>query len=93
MNKLPLALAAAIGAAIGGQQLLKGRRFRAGTRAIRRRMMDRMMNSMPEDSPPKLIVSILPRLIEQNDQILSLLKEQNELLRQRSARRGSKAVR
>jgi hypothetical protein len=50
-------------------------------------MMKRMMDSMPEDSPPKLVMSVLPRLQEQNDQILALLKEQSDLLRQLSAER------
>jgi len=49
--------------------------------------MDRMMEAMPEDSPPKLIKSVLPRLKEQNDQILALLEEQNELLRQLNTKR------
>lgn len=46
-----------------------------------RRMMTRMMERMPPDSPPKLITSILPRLLEQNNEIIELLREQNELLR------------
>ncbi len=45
--------------------------------------MTRMMERMPENAPPKLIVSLLPRVREQNDQILALLREQNELLRAR----------
>jgi len=49
--------------------------------------MKRMMDAMPEDWPPRLVMSILPRLQEQNDQILSLLKEQTELLRQQSTKR------
>lgn len=49
--------------------------------------MKRMMGMMPEDSPPRLVMSILPRLREQNDQILNLLKEQSDLLRQVSAKR------
>ena len=47
----------------------------------RGRMMERMMERMPPDSPPRLIMSILPRLREQNDEIVRLLREQNELLR------------
>jgi hypothetical protein len=39
-----------------------------------------MMDAMPADSPPKLVMSILPRLQKQNEQILRLLQEQNELL-------------
>jgi len=49
--------------------------------AMRRKIMKRMIDAMPEDSPPKLVMSILPRLQEQNDQILALLKEQTDLLR------------
>lgn len=45
--------------------------------------MERMMERMPPDSPPKLVMSILPRLREQNDEIVALLREQNELLRRR----------
>lgn len=51
---------------------------------LRRRMikgMERMMENLPEEAPPKLIMSVLPRLREQNDQIIAMLKEQNELLR------------
>lgn len=53
---------------------------------MRERMMERMgrmMEEMPDDSPPKLVVSTLPRLREQSDQMLALLKEQNDLLRER----------
>jgi hypothetical protein len=45
--------------------------------------MERMMASLPEDAPPKLIMSVLPRLRDQNDQIIAMLREQNELLRER----------
>jgi hypothetical protein len=44
--------------------------------------MGRMMEGMPEDSPPRLVMSTLPRLAEQNDQILELLQEQNALIRE-----------
>ena len=56
-------------------------RWRAG---VKRRMsahMERMIAGLPEGAPPKLVMSILPRLQAQNDQIIALLKEQNELLR------------
>lgn len=52
---------------------------------MRNKMMKRMMASMPEDSPPKLVMSILPRLQAQNEEILALLKEQNDLLRRLGA--------
>ncbi len=50
--------------------------------------MKHMMASLPEDAPPKLVMTILPKLRAQNDQIISLLQEQNGLLReqQRAAR-------
>ena len=43
--------------------------------------MTRMFERLSADSPPKLIVTILPRLREQNDQIVRLLQEQGALLR------------
>ncbi len=55
------------------------------TAAISRRMlqrMEQMMASLPDDAPPKLIMTILPRLRDQNDQIIAMLREQNELLRE-----------
>jgi hypothetical protein len=57
----------------------------SGFAAMRNRMMRRMMASMPEDSPPKLIMSVLPSLQAQNERILALLEEQNELLRRLAA--------
>ncbi len=43
--------------------------------------MDHMMASLPEGAPPKLVVSVLPKLQAQNEQIIAMLREQNELLR------------
>ena len=48
---------------------------------FKQRMIARMMEGLPPDSPPKLVMSILPRLQQQNDEIIALLREQNELLR------------
>ena len=70
-----LAIGAAIGGVIVAQRLLRARG--------RGRIMERMMERMPPDSPPKLVMSILPRLREQNDEIVALLREQNEWLRRR----------
>ena len=53
--------------------------------AINRRMlqhMEHMMASLPESSPPKLVMSVLPRLRDQNDEIIAMLQEQNALLRE-----------
>jgi hypothetical protein len=54
------------------------------TSGVKHRMsehMEHMMAEFPEGSPPKLVMSILPKLQAQNDQIIALLQEQNELLR------------
>jgi hypothetical protein len=56
----------------------------SGFAGLRNRMMKRMLASMPDDSPPRLIMSILPRLQAQNEKIIALLEEQNELLRRLS---------
>lgn len=82
MNR-PLTLGVAAAAGLLGLGLLsKGGRGRIGN-AIGHRMlggMEHMMACLPENSPPRLVVSILPRLREQNDQIIGLLREQNALL-------------
>ena len=41
-----------------------------------------MMASLPEGAPPKLVMSVLPKLQAQNDQIIAMLREQNQLLRE-----------
>ncbi len=43
--------------------------------------MEHMMANLPEGAPPKLVMSVLPKLQAQNDQIIAMLREQNELLR------------
>ena len=40
------------------------------------------MASLPEGSPPKLVMSVLPQLRDQNEQIIRMLREQNALLRE-----------
>jgi hypothetical protein len=88
MSRFLLIIAMAGAALFVGHQLLaQSRPQRASFAAMRRKIMKRMMDAMPEDSPPKLVMSILPRLQEQNDQILVLLKDQTDLLRQLSAKR------
>ena len=74
----------AIGGVIVVRRLLSSKERGADRQpwpTIRQRMMARMIEGLPSDSPPKLVMSILPRLREQNDQIIALLHEQNELLR------------
>lgn len=72
-----------LGGAIAYQVLAREPRRRMGS-AVRQRMLKRMQSMMaglPEGSPPRLVMSVLPRLREQNDEILRMLREQNELLR------------
>ena len=82
MNRFPLILVMAGAALLVGRELVApDRPHRARFAAARRRLMKRMMDAMPEDSPPKLVMSVLPRLQEQNDEILALLKEQKHIPR------------
>ncbi len=41
---------------------------------------EHMIAELPEGFPPKLVMSVLPKLQAQNDQIIAMLREQNELL-------------
>ena len=59
------------------------RRISAGVSHWMLKRMEHMMASLPRNAPPKLIMSILPRLRDQNDEIIAMLREQNELLRKR----------
>lgn len=83
MNRV-IVLGAAV---IGGLIAFRSRSTAPGRQlgsALSRRMlrhMEHMMASLPDSSPPKLVMSILPRLHEQNDEIIAMLREQNALLR------------
>ena len=82
----PIALGAAVVGGMIAFRFLSPVRRRRLEAAIRHRMlqrMERMMASLPDDAPPKLVVSVLPRLRDQNDKIIAMLREQNELLRER----------
>lgn len=85
MKKLLAIGAVVIGGIIVGRwsRSAEGRGLDRHPRAtIKQRMMARVMEGLPANSPPKLVMSILPRLQEQNEEIIALLREQNELLRQ-----------
>ena len=84
MNRFIVFGAAVVGGVIAFRSLSGAPRRRVGT-ALGLRMlrhMEHMMASLPESSPPKLVMSVLPRLREQNDQIIAMLREQNALLRE-----------
>lgn len=83
---------AATGGAIALRLIPTEQRHRMG-RAVgdwtSRKMIDhmgRVMASLPESAPPKMISSILPKLQAQNEQILAMLREQNELLKHQQPR-------
>ena len=84
MNKILALGVAAAGAAIALRCVPKKSRSRLSA-AVKKRAaehMEQMMKNFPEGAPPRLVMSILPKLEEQNDRIVALLNEQNELLRE-----------
>lgn len=83
MKKLAVLGVIALGGAVAARCLRRQDRGHIGD-SVRRRIMqnmERMMASLPEDAPPKLVMTVLPRLAAQNDRIIAMLAEQNELLR------------
>ena len=87
MRKLLLLMVAVVGAAALTRRLLPAERraeLRERLGEMPATMMERCMDSMPEDSPPKVMVSGIRRIEEQNDELISALREQNELLRKQN---------
>lgn len=84
MNRIAILGAALIGGALALNSLSAQPRRRLGSALSRRmlRHMERMMSSLPDSAPPKLVMSVLPQLRDQNDQIIAMLREQNALLRE-----------
>lgn len=84
MNRFIALGAAVIGGVIAFRFLSKALRLRLssvlGGRMLRN--MEHMMASLPDNSPPKLVMSVLPQLRDQNDQVIAMLREQNALLRE-----------
>ncbi len=99
MTRLALLGVATIGGVIAFRCVPRESRHRL-TRAVGDWMttriakhMDRMMANLPESAPPKLVMSVLPKLQAQNEQIIAMLRQQiamlrqqNELLRQQQRR-------
>jgi hypothetical protein len=81
MRRLLALGAVVVGGVIVARRLRPAEGRNPDRTTIKQRMMARMMEGLPPDSPPKLVMSILPRLQQQNDEIIALLREQNELLR------------
>ncbi len=82
MKKVLLLIAILVGGTIAVRRLLTAER-REGLSRLPGTFMERCMEHMPEESPPKVIMSSLRRTQEQNEEILALLREQNDLLRER----------
>jgi len=78
-----IALAAIVGGVIAVAPFAREprRRLAAAVSDGMRKRMQEMMARLPEDSPPKLVTSVLPQVRNQNEEIIRLLREQNELLR------------
>ena len=82
MHCTPIGVVLSGAALVAGGYLLNHCRTRKNAPGSNRHsMFERMMRAMPEDAPPKVISTVMPRLQAQNDEMLALLKEQNELLR------------
>ena len=84
MNKLIAVGAVAVGGVLAFRALPQDARSRLAA-ALKRWMhehMQQMMAKLPENAPPRLVMSVLPKLQAQNDQIIAMLRAHNELLRE-----------
>ncbi len=87
MKGLLFVTAIALGTVVAVRRLVPEERrtqVREGLAQMPATMMERCMESMPEDSPPKVMVSAMRRFEEQNDELLRLIREQNKLLRKQT---------
>ena len=92
MKKVLLLMAILLGGVIAVRRLLPAE-GRAGLSGVPAAMMGRMgrmgrmikacMEHMPDEAPPKVMMSGMRRMQEQNEQLIVLLREQNDLLRER----------
>ncbi len=82
MRRVLLLTAIVFGGVFVARRLLTAER-REGLSRLPGTFMERCMELMPDDSPPKVMMSSLRRMQEQNEELLALLREQNDLLRER----------
>ncbi len=80
MNRILLLPPAVLGAVLLARRLLTPERRNSLSR-LPATMMKHCMEHMPEDAPPKIMTCGVRRIQTQNDEIIALLREQNELLR------------
>ncbi len=87
MTKILFLIAIVLGAAAAVRRLLPAERRTQLLESLGEMpatMMERCMESMPEDSPPKVMVSTMRRFEEQNDELVGLVREQNKLLKKQT---------
>ncbi len=84
MNKMLLLTPIALGGVFAARHLLTPD-WRDSLSRLPATMMKQCMEHMPEDLPPKVMTSGVRRIQSQNDEIIALLREQNELLQRRAA--------
>ncbi len=87
MKELLFVTAIALGTVVAVRRLVPPERrtqLRETFAAMPATMLERCMESMPEDSPPKVMVSAMRRFEEQNDELLRLMRDQNKLLRKQT---------
>ena len=81
MTRVLLWIAVLFGGVMVMRRLLTAER-REGISRLPGTLMESCMEHMPEDSPPKVMLSGIRRMQEQNEEVLALLREQNDLIRQ-----------
>ena len=87
MKKLFLMVAVVVGIAAVVRRLVPAERraeFQESLAQAPGAMMEHCMDMMPEDSPPKVMVSSFRRFEEQNDELVRLLRSQNRLLKKQN---------
>jgi hypothetical protein len=80
MNRVLLLTPIVLGGVIVVRNLLTPERRESLSR-LPATLMKHCMEHMPEDSPPRIMTYGVRRVQAQNDEIIALLREQNELLR------------
>ena len=83
MKRVLMLTAVVLGITYAVRSLLDGER-REQIAHLPMTMMERCMEMMPDDAPPKALMSGMDKIQAQNEQTLALLREQNELLRERT---------
>ena len=87
MKKLFFLTAVVLGTAVVVRRLVPSERrteLRESLAQMPMTMMERCMEIMPEDSPPKVMMSAMRRFEEQNDELVGLIREQNKLLKKQT---------